>query len=262
MLQNNCTLQNPNEVLSYIANKDASNSTKEALCYAYRKYCKHCNIKTKIPYYQPDPKPIKIPTKEKLEMLIANSGWMQSIKLRISMECGLRPIELCRLKVKDIDLDQKLIYPKTAKHGAPRTLKISENLKNTLQKHITKYNLNPNDKLFKGKADYYGKNFRAMRSNLARKLNDPTIKSIRLYDFRHWYATNLYHKTRDILLVKQQMGHKRIETTLIYTQLLNLNEDEWICKGATNKEEAMKLIEVGFEYVTEIDGTKLFRKRK
>ena len=33
-------------------------------------------------------------------------------------------------------------------------------------------------------------------------------------------ATTLYAKTRDILLVKQQMGHKKIETTLIYTQLL------------------------------------------
>jgi hypothetical protein len=58
------------------------------------------------------------------------------------------------------------------------------------------------------------------------------------------------------------MGHKRIQTTLIYTQLLNLNDDEWISKGATTKEEAKQLIEAGFEYVTEIEGTKLFRKRK
>ncbi len=59
------------------------------------------------------------------------------------------------------------------------------------------------------------------------------------------------------------MGHKKIETTLIYVQLANVTEeDEWICKGATNKEEAMQLIEAGFEYVTETDGAKLFRKRK
>jgi hypothetical protein len=58
------------------------------------------------------------------------------------------------------------------------------------------------------------------------------------------------------------MGHKRLETTQIYMHLLNLQEAEWNCIGATTKEEAMKLIEAGFEYVTEIDGTKLFRKRK
>ena len=58
------------------------------------------------------------------------------------------------------------------------------------------------------------------------------------------------------------MGHKKIETTLIYTQLLNLNEDEWTCKTANNIKDATALIEAGFEYITELDGTKLFRKRK
>jgi hypothetical protein len=58
------------------------------------------------------------------------------------------------------------------------------------------------------------------------------------------------------------MGHKEIETTLIYTQLLNLNEDEWTCQTANNIKDATTLIEAGFEYVTEIDETKLFKKRK
>jgi len=30
----------------------------------------------------------------------------------------------------------------------------------------------------------------------------------------------LYHKTRDILYVKQQLGHRNIENTMIYTQLI------------------------------------------
>jgi integrase len=119
-----------------------------------------------------------------------------------------------------------------------------------------------NDKLFKDTADGYGKHYRAMRNSLAKKLNDPSLRTIRLYDFRHYYATMEYAKTRDILHVKQQMGHKKIETTLIYTQLLNLSEDEWTCKTATNINEATQLIENGFEYITEIDGMKLFRKRK
>jgi len=72
----------------------------------------------------------------------------------------------------------------------------------------------------------------------------------------------LYHKTRDILYVKQQMGHKRIDTTLIYTQLLNLNDDEWAVKTATNIKEATELLEAGFEYIQEIDGIRLYRKRK
>jgi integrase len=215
-----------------------------------------------MPIYTQEAKAIKIPTSEKLEMLIASAGRILSIKLTISKETGLRPVELHNLRVKDIDLDQKTIYPTTAKHDAPRTLKISNNLQATLQNYINTNRLNPNDKLFKDTAENYGKHYRLTRNKLAKKLNDYSLKNIRLYDFRHYYATNLYHKTRDILFVKQQMGHKKIETTLIYTQLLNLNDDEWTCKTATNVNEATQLVEAGFEYITEMDGTKLFRKRK
>ncbi len=72
-----------------------------------------------------------------------------------------------------------------------------------------------------------------------------------------------YRKTRDILYTKQRMGHRKIETTLIYTQLLQFDKDDnYTCKVAQNVEQATDLIENGFEYVTEIDGLKLFRKRK
>jgi hypothetical protein len=38
--------------------------------------------------------------------------------------------------------------------------------------------------------------------------------------------------------------------------------DEYTVKVAETLEEATKLLEVGFQYVTEMDGIKLFRKRK
>jgi len=261
-ISKHANLNKPEEVKTFIANLQTSNGYKRNLCIAYNKYCKYYKIEWEMPLYKTEAKTIRIPTKEKLEMLIARAGRTLSIKLTISKETGLRPIELCNLKVKDIDLNQKLIYPTTAKHGSARILKISSKLQATLQDYINRNNLNQNDKLFKGTSDDYGKHYRAMRNQLAKKLNDPSLKAIRLYDFRHYFATMLYAKTRDILYVKQQMGHKKIETTLIYTQLLNLNDDEWTCKTANTIKEATQLIENGFQYVTEIDGTKLFRKRK
>lgn len=102
-----------------------------------------------------------------------------------------------------------------------------------------------------------------LRNKLAEKLKEPSLKTVRLYDFRHYFATNLYDRTKDILLVKQQMGHKKIETTLIYTRLLQFEKDEnYTCKVAQTVEQATELIESGFEYITEMNGLKLFRKRK
>jgi hypothetical protein len=55
-------------------------------------------------------------------------------------------------------------------------------------------------------------------------------------------------------------------TTEIYINLermvFNTNSDEYTVRVAATIEEACKLLEVGFEYVTDIEGKKLFRKRK
>jgi len=262
-ISDHADLNNPEAVKQFIANKDVSDSYKKNLCIAYNHYCQYYKIKWEMPLYKANSKQIRIPTNEKLQKLIAYARKTLSIQLRISKETGLRPIELCNLKVKDLDLEQRNIHPKTAKNGSPRTLRISHNLATAMTDHIVSHNLNPNDKLFKASADQYGKNYRVMRNNLAEKLSDPSLKTIKLYDFRHYFATNLYDKTKDILLVKQQMGHKKLETTLIYTQLLHLNEEEeYTTRVAKTIEEDAKLIEAGFQYVTERDGMKLFKKRK
>ncbi len=72
-----------------------------------------------------------------------------------------------------------------------------------------------------------------------------------------------YHKTKDILYVMKLLGHKSIKNTLIYTQLIEFDDnDQFVCKVAKTVQEASVLIECGFEYVCSMDDIKLFRKRK
>jgi len=262
MISRNADLHKPEQVKAYIAQHNVSNGTKADYCIIYNSFCKHHKIKWNAPIYNREAKHIKIPTSERLEMLIASSGKILATKLRISKETGIRPIELCTLRVKDVDLEERLIRPTTAKNGSPRTLKISESLRRQIETHIVRKDLKPTDKLFKGSAETYGRCYARHRNVQANKLKDPSLRQIKLYDFRHYYATMLYHKTKDILFVKQQMGHKTIETTLIYTQLLSVNKDEYTCRTSQNIEQDAQLIENGFEFITERDGLKLYRKRK
>jgi len=44
--------------------------------------------------------------------------------------------------------------------------------------------------------------------------------------------------------------------------LVNFESDEYTVKVANTVQDAVCLIEQGFEYVTEMDGIKIFRKRK
>jgi hypothetical protein len=58
------------------------------------------------------------------------------------------------------------------------------------------------------------------------------------------------------------LGHRSRKNTLVYTHLVNFQSDEYVCKIAKNVDEAKALVETGFEYVTDFEGMKLFRKRK
>ena len=170
-------LENPEEVKHYIAQKQCSKSYKKNMCLAYNRYCQYHQIEWTMPKYKPEQHLIRIPTKQKLEMIIANSGRKMATKLKLSLETGLRPIELVNLKVKDIDLEQRKVYPTTAKNGAPRTLKISKTLQNMLTDYIIREKLNQNDRLFDTTPRGYSKMYRVTRNKLAKKLQDPTIKN-------------------------------------------------------------------------------------
>ncbi len=262
-LQKNCNLQNPEQVKGYIANKQCSNGHKESLIEAYDILMRSINKKWQKPFYKRYDKLPKIPTTEQLNMLISHATTRMALILSMSKDLGTRPIELTWLQTKDINLQNRTVNIKSAKHCNARILKLKTKTLEMLREHINKKELKQNDRLFPTNPENISDNYRHLRNRLAKKLQDPTIQTIRLYDFRHYFATMLYHKTKDLLYVKASLGHKDLRTTLRYTQLLDtLPNDEYHCKTATNIKEAANLIENGFEYVAEKDGTMLFRKRK
>ena len=71
-----------------------------------------------------------------------------------------------------------------------------------------------------------------------------------------------YHKTQDLLHVMQFLGHRNIKNTLVYTQLINFENDDYRSATANTVQEAAKLIEAGFEYVCTYTNIMLFRKCK
>ena len=262
-LERNCDLYAPENVKTLLGNKTASNAYKETLIEAYDILMRSINQEWNKPFYKRYDKMPKIPTTEQLNKLIAHATTRMSLFLSMSKDLGTRPIELTWLKIQDIDLKNGTVNITSAKHCNARALKLKTRTLDMLKQFIKKKNLNQTDRLFPTTSRNVCDSYRRLRNNLAQKLQDPTLKQVRLYDFRHYYATMLYHKTKDLLHVKARLGHKDLRTTLRYTQLLEILEnDEYHCKTATTVKEATTLIENGFQYVTDIDGIKLFRKPK
>ena len=112
---------------------------------------------------------------------------------------------------------------------------------------------------------YASINLLKQRRRIAKKLEKPRIAKIHFNLIRHWKGTMENHKTQSIIKVQKLLGHKSVLNTQIYVNLeqaiFEVNDD-YDVKVAETIEEACKLLEVGFEYVTDIDGKKLFRKRK
>lgn len=96
----------------------------------------------------------------------------------------------------------------------------------------------------------------------AHKLHNPRINRTIFHILRHFYGTMEYHHTKDILHVKERLGHRSITSTLIYTHLVSFESDEFHVRTAKTLKEDEELIQAGFEYVTQRDEVKIYRKRK
>ena len=120
--------------------------------------------------------------------------------------------------------------------------------------------------IFNGKLKTMRYNFGKQRKRIAQKLNSPRLKQIHFHTFRHWKGTTEYHKTQSIVHVKTILGHKCVESTMIYINLENAlylqANSEYYSATAKTIEEAQKLVETGFDYVNDINGIALYRKRK
>jgi integrase len=266
-------LQNPEAVALEIARckkpdgTDASNSYKAKLATAYNHFCKLNHIQWEKPIYTPEERGIQPPTEEQVKILISGIATPMSIKIQISAETGLRPIEVTGekgLRVKDFHADQKTITALNTKRCLARPpMKLTEELTTRLQTYIKIHNLQPDDLLFKGKAERYERGFRASRNKLAKKLGNPELKKIRLYDLRHFYVTKQLRRIQNCEIVRQIVGHKKLNTTQKYMHLLAGNSGEWIVEGTTDKERVKQLLAEDFTYqLTTPDGTMMFRKPK
>jgi len=252
-------LSDPESVKDVIARQEVSESTKLQMACAYDSYASSNQIKWEIPNYKQAQKLPFIPLETEIDALIAGCSKKTATVLQLIKETGMRIGEAWRLKWTDIDFEAGTVrVNEPEKNSNPRIFKASNKL-------ISMLNALPrrNEKVFGGTPrSSVNSRFWEQRRRLAQKLQNPRLLQIKFHTLRHWKATTEYHRTRDILYVKQLLGHKSITNTILYTQLIGFESDEYSSAVARSLDEARKLVEAGFEYVTDVEGNKLFRKRK
>lgn len=184
-----------------------------------------------------------------------------SALLQLLKETGARIGEATQIKWLDIDFERRMVHITPEKHGNARYLPLSHQLINMLNKLKRK-----SEYVFPLSKKALRERYRNARNKSANKLQNPRINKIKFHTFRHWKGTTEYHKTKSIMHVKQILGHKSVMSTQVYinieASIFQFSNDEYNSATAKTIEEAQKLIESGFDYVTEMNGIRIFRKRK
>ena len=248
----------------YLTKAEVSENRKVKICEDLARFYKWKGIHFDRPRYKKIETLPFIPLETEVNQLISAVGKKTAVFLQLLKETGIRPGEAWDLKWTDVDLERGAVNVTPEKHSHARQQKISPRLTAMFNAMHRKWPLvfrNPTI-LKENSMHVFRRNYLDQRKDLAMKLQNPRLNSITFKTFRHFYATLLYSKTRDLLLVKERLGHRAIQNTLIYTHLVNFESDDYVCKVANTIEESQSLVETGFEYVTDFNGSKLFRKRK
>jgi integrase len=256
-----CNITEPEQVKAVLATSDWMNSTKHNVALIYTGYIKYLGKKWTPPKYTKETPLPFIPTEMEIDSLISASKQKTATLLQFLKETASRIGEATQLEWTQLDLERKIVYIKAEKGSNSRNLPISTKLIAMLN-NIPKIN----NKVFQYNRHALTNTLWELRRRTAKKLNNPRLNKIHFHTFRHWKATMEYHATKDIIHVQHMLGHRSIENTMIYINLdqaLFLEQNnEWTVKVSHNIQESTQLLESGFEYVTDQEGLKLYRKRK
>ena len=221
--------------------------------------------------------PVVLSQKEAKQVLTSMQGvpWIMASLL---YGTGMRLAELLRLRVKDVDFENRCLVVRDGKGEKDRVVPFPVGLLDSLKLHLSKvktihesdlasgfgtvympYALDrkyPNaNKEWRWKYVFPSKNIsRDPRSGVLRRhhvYESTLIRHVKLafekagidkratcHTFRHSFATHLLQANYDIRTVQELLGHSDVKTTMIYTHVANLGSS-----GANSPYDLLKISE-------------------
>lgn len=155
--------------------------------------------------------------------------------LTVYYGCGLRRTEGLSLEIGDILFEKQLLHVRKGKNYKERFVPVS----NAGLKHLENYLYNSRPLLLKGKKIeifFISERGRPMGScmmnlrfrQLAARTNNPVLieKEPTLHTLRHSIATHLLGNGMRLEKIKEFLGHSSLESTQIYTHLLEAEQNQ------------------------------------
>jgi len=147
--------------------------------------------------------------------------------------CGLRRREGSSLMIDDVNFDRRIIHVRKGKNYKERLVPFSQSSSKILQEWIYDYRANLVKSQKEG-ALFIGRIGKPMNGNslyvrfklLQQQIENPELQSkdIGLHTLRHSIATHLLQNGMELQKIQRFLGHSSLESTQIYTHLIEKNE--------------------------------------
>ena len=183
-----------------------------------------CVLRNMSTIYQPRKIPIVLSQQEVKQLLDAAVSLKYKAALSTAYGAGLRASEVTHLKVADIDSQRMLIHIEQGKGDKDRQAMLSPVLLHLLRQWWCfgqrQQRMLKGGWLFPGQDPVNPISTRQLsRAFHAAATLAKLTKPVSLHTLRHSFATHLLEQNVDIRVIQVLLGHKKLETTALYSQV-------------------------------------------
>jgi integrase/recombinase XerD len=177
------------------------------------------DVTERLPFIrEPRKLPVVLSPEEVARFLEAAPGLKYRAALSVAYGAGLRAAELVSLKVCDIDSTRMVIRVEQGKGRKDRYVMLSPALLELLRAYWKAKR--PQGWLFPGRDPVQPLTTRQLnRACHAAAVAAGIDKRVSLHTLRHSFATHLLEQKVDIRVIQVLLGHKKLDTTALYSQV-------------------------------------------
>lgn len=169
--------------------------------------------------------PVVFSQEELRRLFKAPQRLKQRVLLCLIYSAGLRVSEVCKLKISDIDFDRKQIHVRESKNDKSRYVVLSDYISSGLKQYIV--GSKPKEYLFNGREKGTPLGHSAVQQTFRLAMTKADImKEACIHTLRHSFATHLLEQGVDIISIKDQLGHARIDATMVYLHVAKLEKSQ------------------------------------